>query len=85
MVSTDRWKSIWNKRKDCLRMKESVGWTSSRLTICLLHLKRPQLNRVVQVLTAHCNLRYSGTMKLQVALNLFCVQNLSYSLDGLAM
>ena len=27
--STDRWKSTWNKRKDCLRMKESVGWTSS--------------------------------------------------------
>ena len=55
--STDRWKSMWNKRKDCLRMKESVGWTSSRLTIRLLNLKRPQLNRVVQVLTGHCNLR----------------------------
>ena len=27
--STDRSKSMWNKRKDCLRMKESVGWTSS--------------------------------------------------------
>ena len=26
--STDRWKSMRNKRKDCLRMKESVGWTS---------------------------------------------------------
>ena len=23
--STNRWKSLWNKRKDCLRMKESVG------------------------------------------------------------
>ena len=34
--STDRWKSMWNKRKDCLRMKESVGLTSSRLTnVCL--------------------------------------------------
>ena len=55
--STDRWKSMWNKRKDCLRMKESVGWTSSRLTIRLLNLKRPQLNRVVQVLTGHCNLQ----------------------------
>ena len=55
--STDRWKSMWNKRKDCLRMKESVGWTSSRLTMRLLHLKRPQLNRVVQVLTGHCNLQ----------------------------
>ena len=36
-------------------MKESVGWTSSRLTIRLLNLKRPLLNRVVQVLTGHCN------------------------------
>ena len=48
---------MWNKRKDCLRMKKSVGWTSSRLTIRLLKLKRPQLNRVVQVLTGHCNLQ----------------------------
>ena len=47
--STDRWKSMRNKRKDCLRMKESVGWTSSRLTIRLLNLQRPQLNSVVQV------------------------------------
>ena len=39
--STDKWKSKWNKRKDCLRMKESVGWTSSRLTIRLLKLNRP--------------------------------------------
>ena len=54
--STDRWKSMWNERKGCLRMKESVGWTSSRLTIRLLNLKRPQLNRIVQVLTGHCNL-----------------------------
>ena len=38
-------------------MKVSVGWTSSRLTIRLLNLKRPQLNRVVQVLTEHCNLQ----------------------------
>ena len=55
--STDGWKSIQNKRKDCLRMNESVGWTSSRLTIRLLNLKRPHLNRVVQVLTGHCNLQ----------------------------
>ena len=55
--STDRWKSMWNKRKNCLRMKESVGWTSSRLTIRLLNLKRPQFNRLVQVLTGHCNLK----------------------------
>ena len=45
--STVRWKSMWNKRKDCLRVKESVDWKSSRLTICLLNLKKPQLNRVV--------------------------------------
>ena len=38
-------------------MKESVVWTSSRLTIRLLILKRPQLNRVVQVLFGHCNLQ----------------------------
>ena len=37
-------------------MKESVGWTSSRLTIPLLNLKRSQLNRVVQLLTGHCSL-----------------------------
>ena len=55
--STDRWKSMWNKRKDCLRMKESVGWTSSRPTIRLLNLKGPQLNRVVQVLPGRCNLQ----------------------------
>ena len=49
---------MWNKRKDCLRMKESVGWTSSRLTTRLLNLKRPHLNRVVQDLTGlHCNLQ----------------------------
>ena len=35
--STDRWKSMWNKQKNCLRMKEFVGWTSSRLTIRLLN------------------------------------------------
>ena len=48
---------MWNERQDCLRIKKSVGWTSSRLTIRLLHLKRPQLNRVVQVSTGHCNLQ----------------------------
>ena len=53
--SSDRWKSMWNKRKDCLKMKESVSWTSSRLTIRLVNLKRSQSNRVVQVLTGHCN------------------------------
>ena len=38
-------------------MKESVDWTSSRLTIHLLNRKRPQLSRVFQVLTGHCNLQ----------------------------
>ena len=47
--STDRWKCIWNKRKHCLRMKESLDWTSLQLTIRLLSLKRPHLNKVVQV------------------------------------
>ena len=55
--STDRSKSMWNKGQDCLRMTESVGWTSSRLTTRLLYLKRPQFNGVVQVLTGHCNLQ----------------------------
>ena len=55
--STDRRKSMWNERKHCLRMKESVRWTSSRLTTRLLNLKRPQLNRVEQVLTGYCNLQ----------------------------
>ena len=54
--SIDRWKSMWIERKDCLRMKESVSWTSSLLTIRLHNLKRPQFNRVVQVLTGDCNL-----------------------------
>ena len=56
-LSTDKWRSMWNKRKDCLRMKESIGWTCSRLTIRLLNFKSPQLNRVEQVLTGHCNLQ----------------------------
>ena len=55
--STYRCKSMQNKQKNCKRMKESVRWTSSRLTIRLLNLNRPQLNRVVQVLTGHCNLQ----------------------------
>ena len=54
---TDGRKSMWNKRKDCLRMNESVGWTSLRLTIRLLNLKRPQLNRAEQVLTGYRNLQ----------------------------
>ena len=66
--STDKWKSMWNKRKNCLRMKESVAWMSSRPTIRLLNLKRHQLNRVVQVLTGHCNLQRHK--KLQVVLSL---------------
>ena len=53
--STDSWKSMWNKRKDCLRMNEFVGWTSSRLAVRPLNLKRPPLNRAGQVLSRHCN------------------------------
>ena len=48
---------MWNERNDCLRMTESVDWTFLRLTIRLLNLNRPQLNRMVQVLTGHCNLQ----------------------------
>ena len=55
--STDKWKSMRNERKDRLSMKESVDWTSSRLTKGLLNLNRPQSNEVVQVLTGHCNLQ----------------------------
>ena len=53
--STDRWKSMWNKRKDCFRMKESVGWTSSPLTIRLLNLKRPHLNKNNNNSSYNCN------------------------------
>ena len=42
-------------------MKQSVGWTFSRQRIRLLNLKRPQLNRVVQVLTGVCNLQRKKT------------------------
>ena len=48
---------MWNKHKEFLEMKESVSWTSSRLAIRLLNLKRLQLNRVLQVLTCHYNLQ----------------------------
>ena len=39
-------------------MIESVGRMSSRLTIHILNFKKTQLNRVVQVLTRDCNLRW---------------------------
>ena len=58
-----------------LRMKKSVGCTSSRLTVRLLDLNRPQLNRIEQVFTGHCNLQRSR--KLQVVLSLICVQNVA--------
>ena len=61
-LSTDTLKSMWNERKDCLRMNESVGWTSSQITIRLLNFKKLQIRRVEQVLTGHCNLqRYKKT------------------------
>ena len=53
----DRNLGMQNERKDCSRIKEYVGLTSSRQTIRFLNLKRPQINRVVQVLTGHCNLQ----------------------------
>ena len=68
---------MWNERKDCLRMNEAAGWTSSRLTIRLLNLKRPQVNRVEQVLTGQCNLYSDKTSKLQVMLRILCVQNVA--------
>ena len=73
--STDRWKSMWNERKDYLRMKESVGWTSSRLTMRLLNLESPQLNRIEQVLTRHCNLQRHK--KTTGRAELLCVQNVA--------
>ena len=54
-------------------MKESVEWTFSQLIICLLNLTGPQLNRVVQVLTGHCNLK--DKRKLQVVLSFLHVQS----------
>ena len=40
--SRDERKPLWNNWKGCLRTKESAGWTSSRLTIRILKLTRPQ-------------------------------------------
>ena len=57
-------------------MKESVGRMSSRLTIRLLNLKRSQLNRVVQVLTGHCNLQQRK--KIIGRSEFLCVQNLAW-------
>ena len=74
--STDRWKCMWNNQKDCLRMKESVGCTSFRLTIRLRDLKRPQLNKVMQVF--NWALQSTATQKkLQIVLSLLCVQNVA--------
>ena len=55
--SVKRWKTSWIERKDCLRAKENVGWASPQLTQRLLRLKRPRINKVLQVLTGHCNLQ----------------------------
>ena len=70
----DRWKSMWNKREDCLRLKESAGWTSARLTTRLLNLKRPQFNKEVQALTRHCNLQWckKTTGRAESSLNPKC-------------
>ena len=40
-----------------MSIKESAGWACSRVTIRLLNLKKPQLNRVVHIITGHCNLQ----------------------------
>ena len=55
--STERWRTLWRNKKDCLRTKENVGWTKPRLSQRLIRLKRPHLNQVLQVLTGHCNLQ----------------------------
>ena len=73
--STGRLNSLRNKQKDCLRMKESLSWTFSRLTVCFLNLKRPQLNGVGQDLTGHCN--QQRHTKLQVALSLLGIQKVA--------
>ena len=55
--SVKRWRTSWIERKGCLRTKEYVKWASpGQLTQQLLSLKRPRLNKVLQVLTGHCNL-----------------------------
>ena len=50
---------IYVERTEGLLEDEGVciGWTFSRLTIRLLNLKIPQLNRVEQVFTGLCNLQ----------------------------
>ena len=64
--STDRWKSMWNKRKDCFSMKESVDWTSSSLTIRLLNLRRPHLNKNNNNSSYSCNRPKRGLHKVLV-------------------
>ena len=46
--STGGWKSMWNKRKDCLRIKVGRLHDEQYVSLTL-----NQLNRVVQVLTGH--------------------------------
>ena len=55
--SVKRWKTSWIEQKDCLRIKENVGWASPQLTQRRLRLKRPRINEVLQILTCHCNLQ----------------------------
>ena len=58
--SVKRWKTSWIERKDCLRTKENVGWTSPQLTQRLLRLKRPRINEVLQVLSGPATYRNTG-------------------------
>ena len=55
--SLNRWKTSWDKRKDCRKTKEVIDWVSPRLSNRLLSLHRPQLHSLMQVITGHCNLQ----------------------------
>ena len=55
--------NISNRTKGQLENKKNVGWASPQLTQRLLRLKRPRINKVLQVLTDHCNLqKHRSTM-----------------------
>ena len=49
--------NILDRTKGVLENKKNVGWASPQLTIRLLRFKRPRINKVLQVLTCHCNLQ----------------------------
>ena len=69
------WNSIC-KRKDCLRMKEYVGWTSSRLTICLLNLRKPHIFEAIRLTLDKCQTKsFEGMNILIKAILKFCTTN----------